>query len=198
MRSIARVCVFCGSSPGRDPRYAAAARDLADILVTRGIGLVYGGASVGLMGALADRMLELGGEVTGVIPEHLVGYEVAHRGLSDLIVVGSMHERKAAMAERSDAFIALPGGFGTLEEAFESITWTQLGLQNKPVGFLDVADFFAHLRTFIDQLVDQRFVAPEHREQVVFDDEPGRLLDRLARAELLPLEKWLDRPPPPV
>lgn len=196
MRSIARVCVFCGSSPGRDPRYAEAAGAVAETLCERGIGLVYGGASVGLMGALADRMLELGGEVTGVIPEHLVGYEVAHSGLGELVVVHSMHERKAAMAERCDAFIALPGGFGTLEETFESITWTQLGLQNKPVGFLDVAGFFAPLRAFIDQLVEQRFVAPEHREQVVFDDDPGRLLDRLAIVELLPLEKWLDRPAP--
>ena len=196
IRALRRVCVYCGSSPGRDPAYALAAREMAGALHARGIGLVYGGASVGLMGVLADRMLELGGEVTGVIPSHLVAYEVAHAGLADLVVVDSMHERKARMAALADAFIALPGGFGTLEEAFESITWTQLGIHDKPVGFLNVAAFFEPLRAFIDRLVEQRFVAPEHRQQVVFERSPEALLRSLETVELLPLQKWLDRPAP--
>jgi hypothetical protein len=190
--AMRRVCVFCGSSPGRRGVYAEAARRLGRTLAGRGIGLVYGGASVGLMGAVADAVLDAGGaEVIGVIPEALVRKEVVHSGLPDLRVVGSMHERKALMAELSDGFVALPGGIGTLEELFEVWTWAQLGVHPKPCGLLDVAGFYAPLGAFMDQVVREGFLRPEHRDLLLIDTEPAPLLDRMAAYRPPPLRAWL-------
>ena len=168
-----RLCVFSGSSPGAHPDYAEAARELGRSLAERGIGLVYGGAHVGLMGVLADSALESGGEVVGVIPQALVEREIAHPGVSDLRVVGTMHERKALMADLADGFIALPGGTGTLDELFEVYTWTQLGLHSKPLGLLDVRGYYAQLAAFLDHAVQERFLTAEHR-----GDAPGRAAGR--------------------
>jgi uncharacterized protein (TIGR00730 family) len=174
------VCVFCGSSPGRDPRYRDAARRLAHALVGRGLGLVFGGGSVGLMGVLADAMLAAGGEAIGVIPHGLAAREVAHRGLRDLRVVPSMHARQALMAELSDAFLALPGGFGTFEELFEVVTWAQLGIHRKPIGLLNVGGYYDGLIGFLDHAVAEEFVSRENRGLVLIADTPEALLDRLA------------------
>jgi uncharacterized protein (TIGR00730 family) len=173
-----RICVFCGSSPGHDPRYLEAARDTGRLLADRGLGLVYGGGSVGLMGAVADAALAAGGEVIGVIPEVLQIRELAHRSLTRLHVVGSMHERKALMAELSDGFVALPGGMGTLEELAEVLTWAQLGLHARPVGLLDVAGYYRPLAEFFDRAVGAGFLRPAHRQLLLVDDQPGALLDR--------------------
>lgn len=191
--TLRRVAVFCGSSPGQRPAYRQAAEDLGRLLVARGIGLVYGGASVGLMGTLADAVIDAGGTVTGVIPRHLVEFEVAHAGLDDLRVVDSMHERKALMTELSDAFVTLPGGFGTLEETFEVVTWRQLGLHQKPVGLLDVEGYFAALIAFLDQMVDERFLSADNREFIAVETDPAALLDRLTAAQRAVGTKWLDR-----
>lgn len=174
-----RLCVFCGSSPGNDPAYAWAARGLGRALVQRGIGLVYGGAHRGLMGVLADSVLERGGDVIGVIPERLVTQEVAHVGLSQLIVVTSMHERKACMAEHADAFLALPGGFGTLDELMEVITWAQLGLHDKPIGLLDVNGYFGELRMFIEHMIEEGFVSSERVQTIRVHAQPERMIDQL-------------------
>ncbi len=174
-----RICVFCGSAPGVRPEYAAAARDLGTGLAGRGIGLVWGGGNVGLMGAVADAVLAAGGDAIGVIPAALAERELAHRGARDLRVVANMHERKALMAELSDAFIALPGGLGTLEELFEAWTWTQLGFQHKPLAVLDTADFYAPLLAHLDRARDEGFVRPRHRDLVIVERDPVRLLDRL-------------------
>lgn len=187
------MAVFCGSSPGEHPRYREAAENLGKLLVARGIGLVYGGASVGLMGALADAVIDAGGTVTGVIPQHLVEFEVAHAGLDDLRVVASMHERKALMTELSDAFIALPGGFGTLEEMFEVVTWRQLGLHQKPIGLLDVGGYFAPLVAFLDQMVTERFLSEDNRSLIAVEADASPLLDCLVRAQPVAGTKWLDR-----
>jgi len=187
-----RVCVFTGSSPGRREEYHAAASDLGRELAGRGIELVYGGASVGLMGAVADAVLGGDGRVTGVIPHALVAMEVAHAGLSDLRVVASMHERKAVMAELSDAFIALPGGYGTLEEFCEVLTWTQLGLQRKPCGILNVEGYYDHLLTLFDHAVTEQFLKPEHRRMVVSDSDPESLVASLLGYELPLTDKWID------
>ena len=176
---VRKVCVFCGSSPGARSDYAEAADQLAALLVEEGIGLVYGGASVGLMGRLADAALERGGEVTGVIPLALVDREIAHPDLSDLRVVDSMHERKALMAELADAFVALPGGLGTLEELFEIYTWAQLGLHRKPCGLLNVASYYDGVAAFLDHAVQERFVRPEHRALLIVEEDPPLLLERL-------------------
>jgi len=175
MRSI---CVYCGSSPGRLEIYAAAARALAGILVERDIRLVYGGASVGIMGALADEVLRLGGRVVGVIPESLVRKEVAHASLTELHVTGSMHERKMTMADLSDGFVALPGGIGTLEEIFEVWTWVQLGIHHKPCGLLNVGGYFDGLIGFLNHAVAEGFVKPLQRAQLFVESDPGKLLDR--------------------
>lgn len=174
-----RICVFCGSSPGVDPAYAKAAQDLGAALARRQLGLVYGGGDVGLMGLLADACMAAGGDVTGVIPRFLMDREVGHRGLSELHIVETMHERKALMADRSDAFIALPGGIGTMEELFEAWTWSQLGEHAKPVALLEVEGYFAPLRSFVDHMVDQGFLRARHRDLLLVDDDPERLLDRL-------------------
>jgi uncharacterized protein (TIGR00730 family) len=177
---------------GNDPAYAAAAASLGGLLAERGIRLVYGGGQVGLMGVVADAALDNGGEVLGVITEALVAKEVSHRGLARLQVVGTMHERKAAMADAADAFVMLPGGFGTLDEFFEVVTWTQLGIHAKPCGVLDAAGFFGPLRALVDGAVAAGFVHPAHRDMIVTGDHPARLLDRLAAWSPVTVSKWLD------
>ncbi len=186
-----RVCVFCGSSPGRDPRYAAQARALARELVSRGIGVVFGGGSVGLMGVLADEVLAGGGALTGVIPHGLAARELAHRGVADMRVVPTMHARKALMAELADGFVALPGGVGTLEELFEIVTWSQLGIHRKPVGVLNVAGYYDPLVALLDHAVDGGFVPARSRDLVIVDDEPKRLLERMSAHEPPPGPAWI-------
>jgi uncharacterized protein (TIGR00730 family) len=186
-----RICVYCGSSPGRRADYSAAGRALGAEIARRGLGLVYGGASVGVMGVLANAVLDQGGEVIGVIPESLATRELAHPGLSDLLVVDSMHERKARMAELSDGFVALPGGWGTLEELFEVLTWAQLGLHQKPCGLLNVAGYFGHLFRFLDHAIEEHFVRDAHRQMLLMDDDPAALLDRLADYRAPRVRKWL-------
>lgn len=188
--TLRSVCVYCASSVGADPRYAEAARVVGTTLATRGIRLVYGGGRVGLMGVVADAALAAGGEVTGVIPAFLQAREVHHTGVTELLVVESMHARKAAMAERADAFIALPGGFGTFEELFEVITWTQLDLQRKPVGLLNVAGFYDGLLAFIDHARAARLVREEHRAIVSASDHVDDLLARLEAWAPTPTPKW--------
>lgn len=175
-----RICVFCGSSPGVRPEYADAARAMGQALVERGVGLVYGGGRVGLMGVVADAVLAAGGEAIGVIPHSLQAREVGHTGLSELHVVATMHERKALMADLSDGFAALPGGFGTYEEFFEVLTWSVLGIHPKPCGLLNVAGFYDALLALADHAVAEGFVKPEHRQLVLLESDPGLLLDRLA------------------
>ena len=174
------VCVFCGSQPGRRAEYVAAAREMARLLAQSGIELVYGGGHVGLMGALADAGLANGGRVVGVIPEHLMRPEVAHQGLTELIVVDSMHTRKQTMARRSDAFIVLPGGFGTLEEMFEMVTWLQLRLQDKPVALLNVAGYFDSLLQFLEHAASEGLIRREHQGLLLVENVPAQLLARLA------------------
>lgn len=174
-----RLCVFCGSNPGASPVYGEAARALGSALAARGLGLIYGGGKVGLMGILADAALAGGGEVTGVIPRLLQEREVAHTGLTDLRVVGSMHERKSMMSALADGFLALPGGIGTLEEWFETWTWAQLGLHSKPFGLLNTGGYFDPLLAFLERTVAECFVRPEHRAMVLVETLPEPLLDRL-------------------
>lgn len=175
-----RICVFAGSNTGRRPEYQQAARSLAQAIVARGIGLVYGGASVGLMGVIADTVLAGGGEVLGVIPRGLFRQEVPHNGLTQLHEVASMHERKALMADLSDGFIALPGGFGTFDELFEIVTWSQLGLHNKPVGLLNVAGYFDPLFALVAHASAEGFIPPSHQSLLMHEDNPMNLLDRFA------------------
>ncbi len=174
-----RLCVFCGANAGRGTQYREAAVRLGTVLARSGVGLVYGGAAIGLMGALADAAAAAGGEVIGVIPQTLVDREVAHRGIADLRVVGSMHERKALMAELADGFIALPGGVGTLEELFEVWTWTHLGLHRKPCALLDVDGFYRGLAAFLDHVDSEGFLREGVRSMLLIDDDPERLLLRL-------------------
>jgi uncharacterized protein (TIGR00730 family) len=171
-----RICVFCGSSPGARPEYLDAAVHLGHTLARNNIGLVYGGARVGIMGRVAESVLEKGGDVIGVIPKALVEKEVAFTGLADLRVVDSMHDRKALMADLADGFIALPGGLGTIEEFFEIVTWAQLGIHSKPCGLLNVNQYFRKLMDFLDHTVTERFVEREHRSMILMDDDPERLL----------------------
>lgn len=178
-----RVGVYCGSSAGRDPVFRASAEALAGVLLDRGLGLVYGGASVGLMGAVCDAILAGGGEAIGVIPQALMAREVAHRELPDLRVVSSMHERKALMVELADAFVVLPGGIGTLDELFETYTWAGLGLHDKPLGLCNVAGYYDGLVAFLDQVVEHGFLAPEARARLHVDADPAGLLDALAARE---------------
>lgn len=188
-----RVCVYCGSSPGARPDYRAAAKALARELVQRDIALVYGGASVGVMGEIADEVLSGGGEVIGIIPRKLLEHEVAHAGLTDLHVVESMHERKALMVELSDGFIAQPGGLGTLDELFEVLTWAQLGFHSKPVGLMNVAGYFDPLLAFLDHSVEERFVKPVHRDLLLQADTATALLEEMATYVPSDIDKWLDR-----
>jgi uncharacterized protein (TIGR00730 family) len=190
---LSSVAVYCGSNSGTDPAYAAATASLGRTLADRGIRLVFGGGNVGLMGTVAEAVLDNGGEAYGVITESLRAMEVARDDLTSLLVVETMHERKAAMADAADAFIMLPGGFGTFDEFFEVLTWNQLGIHVKPCGILDVAGFFAPLRAMIDSTVTAGFVHPAHRDMVVIDDSPGRLLDRLADWTPVTVSKLLGR-----
>jgi uncharacterized protein (TIGR00730 family) len=190
---VDRLCVFTGSSPGGHPDYAEAAGELGRTLADQGIGLVYGGAHVGLMGVLADAALEAGADVVGVIPRALVEREIAHTGLSDLRVVGSMHERKALMADLADGFIALPGGMGTLEELFEVYTWTQLGLHSKPLGLLDVRGYYAQLAAFLDHAVAERFLTDEHRGMLVVEERAAAMVEAFRRWRPPVRTKWIDR-----
>jgi uncharacterized protein (TIGR00730 family) len=188
-----RICVFCGSSPGGRPEYRAAAEEMGAELVRRNIGLVYGGGNVGLMGMIADSVLRAGGEAVGVIPEHLMAREVGQRGLTKLHVVGSMHERKALMADMSDAFIALPGGFGTLEEFCEVVTWTQLGLHAKPCGILNVLGYYSPLLAMFDHAAEERFLKRENRALVLAAESAVELLRALEEWRPVQVEKWLSR-----
>jgi uncharacterized protein (TIGR00730 family) len=192
MNELKSICVYCGSSSGRLKAYSTAARALAASLVEQNIRLVYGGANVGIMGLLADAVLQLGGEVVGVIPEALVQKEVAHTGLTELHVTQSMHERKTLMAELSDGFVALPGGIGTLEELFEVWTWAQLGFHNKPCGLLNVEGYFDSLTLFLDHAVDEQFVKQPHRSLLIVESDAKKLLERFRSHEPPVIAKWLD------
>lgn len=187
------ICVFCGSSVGTRPVYLQQAQELGSILAARGLSLVYGGAGVGLMSALADAVLAAGGHAIGVIPRNLWEREVAHPGLSELRVVDSMHERKAVMADLSDGFIAMPGGIGTMEEFFEVWTWGQLGLHRKPYGLLNVGGYYDPLIAFLDHMVAEGFLKPVHRALVLVDDAPQRLVERVVTFQPPAMDKWLDR-----
>ena len=191
--TLRRVCVYCGANRGRDDAYALAAQAMGRALARRGIGLVTGGGRVGLMGVVADAALAAGGEVTGVIPEALMKKELAHRGLTELVVTASMHERKARMAELADGFVALPGGLGTYEELFEIWTWAQLGWHAKPCGLLNAAGFYDRLVAFLDGACDAEFVKPEHRAMLIVDTDPDRLLDRFGAYEAPNVAKWIGR-----
>ncbi|MNX85658.1 LOG family protein YvdD [compost metagenome] len=189
-----RICVFCGSKPGNRPAYVESARALGRALVARGLGLVYGGASVGVMTEVADTVLAAGGEVIGVIPETLLQREVGHRGLTELHVVQTMHERKALMASRSDAFIGLPGGYGTFEELFEVITWGQLGIHRKPVGLLNVEGYYDAFMALVDHAVAEGFIPPSHRGLILVDTTPEGLLDQLDAYQVPDLgRKWAEK-----
>lgn len=189
-----RICVFCGSSPGRIPAYAEAAAGVGRLLAERGIGLVYGGATAGTMGVLADAALAAGGEVYGVIPTNLVDREIAHRGLTELYETAGMHERKAKMAELADGFIALPGGAGTLEELFEVWTWAQIGLHDKPIGLLDVEGYWTRMTALLDHMVAEGFLRPEYRNALQIDTDAATLLAKLATVRP-PGSKWSDTTP---
>jgi uncharacterized protein (TIGR00730 family) len=191
--TLRRICVFCGSNAGRRPEYAEAAREMGRVLVDRGLGLVYGGGKVGLMGIVADTVLAGGGEVIGVIPEALMAREVGHAGLTEMHVVRTMHERKALMADRADGFVALPGGFGTFEEFCEVLTWSQLGFHPKPCGLLNVAGYYDPLLALFTRAVDEGFVPPQHRALVIEESDPARLLDRFADFRPPATSKWIAR-----
>lgn len=189
--TIKNICVYCGSSFGRQAIYTETAQALGELLAERGIRLIYGGAKVGLMGVVADAALSKGGEVIGVIPDSLVTHEVAHEGLTDLIVTDSMHTRKMRMAELADAFIALPGGWGTLDEMFEVLTWAQLGFHKKPCGLLNVAGYYEGLKQFFKHTVDEAFVRSSNYDLLLIETEPKMLLDRLLQHESTHTSKWI-------
>ena len=189
---IERICVYCGSSPGKNPAYSQAAEKLAIALCNRNIGLVYGGAAVGVMGAIADAVLETGGKAIGVIPKSLAVKEVAHDGLNELHVVASMHERKAMMAELADGFIALPGGWGTLEEIFEMLTWAQLGFHDKPCGLLNIDGYYDGLIGFLENSFTEQFVNELYRPMLMTSDDPDSLLDQFATYRAPIVRKWMD------
>ena len=188
-----RLCVYCGSSSGRQPAYAQVARHLARAMVNRNIDLVYGGASVGIMGEIANAVLEEGGDVIGIIPKGLFRKEVAHTGVTELREVDSMHERKSLMADLSDGFIALPGGFGTIEEIFEIITWSQLGMHRKPCGLLNVCYYYDKLISFFDHAVTEQFIKATHHSTILVDKCPEALLEKFEVYEAPETVKWIDR-----
>ena len=187
-----RLCVFCGSNPGSQKDYLNNAKALGQALVDNKIDLVYGGARIGLMGAVAEAVLEAGGHVTGVIPESLVEKELVHKGLSELHVVKSMHERKALMAELSDGFIAMPGGMGTLEELCEIVTWSQLGFHQKPIGLLNIQGFYSPFLKMMSHMAKEEFMRSEHINGVVHDDTPKDLIAKMQSYEPVIVKKWLD------
>jgi uncharacterized protein (TIGR00730 family) len=187
-----RICVYCGSSPGKNAVYSAVAEQLAAELVKHNVGLVYGGASIGIMGILADAVLARGGEVIGVIPQVLAEKEVLHPRLTELKIVHSMHERKALMAELADGFIALPGGLGTLEELFEILTWAQLGLHQKPCALLNVNHYYDTLIAFLEHALKEQFVSPKHRSLLLVEDNPGAVIDTLLAYRPPVVEHWLN------
>ena len=187
-----RICVYCGSSKGTRPVYAEAAEDLADVLVRHELELVYGGAAKGIMGVVADKVLELGGKAHGVIPQMLVDKEIAHEGLTQLHVVASMHERKTMMAALSDGFIAMPGGFGTLEEIIEILTWAQLRFHDKPCGILNVRGYFDHLLSYLDHARDEGFLRAENRRMLLADDDAAGLVRRFERYTAPHVDKWIE------
>lgn len=193
MTRLKRICVFCGSGPGKNPKFLQAARALGATLVRHQIGLVYGGAGVGLMGAIADAVLERGGEVIGVIPRDLVKKELAHKNLKDLRVVGSMHERKSLMERLSDGFIALPGGFGTLDELCEILTWAQLNFHSKPCGMLNVEGYFDKFLDFLDQAVSEDFIFRQNRSLLLTATTPEKMLDILKRYRPAPGRRWIKK-----
>lgn len=188
---IKKICVYCGSSPGKNPAYSLAAADLAKEMCKRGIGLIYGGAAVGVMGAVANAVLEAGGEAIGVIPKSLAVKEVAHDSLSELHVVASMHDRKAMMAELADGFIALPGGWGTLEEIFEILTWAQLGFHDKPCGLLNIEGYYDSLIDFLENSFEQEFVSPLFRPMLMMDQQATGLLNQFATYKAPRVRKWM-------
>lgn len=190
-RSIQNVCVFCGSSRGNGEAYAAAARSLGEQLVADGLGLVYGGGSIGLMGVVADTVLRRGGRVIGIIPHSLKLREVGHADLTELHVVDTMHERKNRMADRSDAFIAMPGGYGTFEELLEIVTWLQLGIHAKPCGLLNVGGYYDKLLGFLDHAVGEGFLQPENRALIVTESEPAALLTALRTMRIPAIPPWI-------
>ncbi len=187
------LCVFCGSSPGASPIYVETARELGHYMAERGIDLVYGGASIGVMGAVADAVLEAGGSAFGVIPQHLTELEISHKNLTDLIVVSSMHERKAKMAEMSDGFLALPGGIGTLEELIEVCTWQQLQLHTKATGLLNVENFYDNLLAFLEHATDQQFLRPQHKRNILHDTKAVDLVDRMIYFNENPAEFLIEK-----
>lgn len=187
-----RICVFCGSNSGDRPEYADAVRALGEALSARGIGLVFGGGGVGLMGVVADAVLNSGGEVIGVLPQALGRKEIAHSEVGDIRIVGSMHERKTLMAQLSDGFIAAPGGYGTLEELFEQLTWTQLGIHGKPCGVLNVSRYFDPLLAFLDSCTDRQFIRREHRDSLLVSNTPEGLLDAFSEHQPSSVDKWLN------
>lgn len=192
MKTITSLCIFCGSSSGSRPEYSAAARQLGSELVSRDITLVYGGSNIGIMRAIADTVLQMGGRAIGVMPQQLIDKEVAHKGLTALHIVNSMSERKERMACLSDAFIALPGGIGTLDELFEVMTWNQLGLIDKPIALLNTCGYWDGLVRFLDNMVVEKFVRPEHRNNLLLDHNPVHLLDRLSIFEAEKVDsKWI-------
>ena len=188
-----RICVYCGSNRGKSAEFLASARTLAGELVQRDIGLVYGGASVGIMGEIADTVLARGGEVIGVMPQALVDKEVSHTGLTELRVVNSMHERKEIMADLAQGFIALPGGLGTMEEIFEVLTWAQLGFHQKPCALLNVKGYYNRLTQFLDHAVAQGFIADTHREMLLVEENPHSLLEIMASYSAPAVDKWIGR-----
>lgn len=186
------ICVFCGSNTGLSPVYRDAATEMGRLLVAQGSGLVYGGGSIGLMGVIADAVLAAGGHVIGVIPERLALVELLHAGVQDMRIVSSMHTRKAMMADLSEAFIALPGGYGTFEELFEVITWAQLGIHTKPIGLLNTNGYFDHLLTFIERTIEDGFIKSKHRDLFIVETSPELLLDRLKKHHMPATPKWIE------
>lgn len=190
--TLKNICVYCGSNAGRQPIYAEQAQAFGRELVRRGLGLVYGGSSVGIMGVVADSVMAQGGRVIGIIPDALAKKELAHQGLSELLVVSSMHERKTLMAEKADGFIALPGGVGTLEEIFETWTWAQLGFHGKPCGLLNIGGYYDKLAAFLDHTVEESFMRPQHRAMLAVESDPAALLDRFAAYQAPTVSKWIE------
>ncbi|MGD8346287.1 MAG: TIGR00730 family Rossman fold protein [Lysobacterales bacterium] len=186
-----RICVYCGSNPGSKPVFRQSGRELGRELANRGLGLVYGGASVGVMGAVADGVLEAGGSAIGVLPHFFSTKEIAHRGLDELIIVNSMHERKAKMSELSDGFIALPGGWGTIEEIFEMLTWAQLGHHAKPCGLLNIDSYYDELSAFLEKAIQHQFVKEAYRPMIIIEDSAAQMLDRFENYRAPRVKKWI-------